>query len=151
MTAASTSEVDEAPCEAPERRSAVDALIADALAEMGEPKLSIRELERRNGFTEGALSVPLKRANRGRWPTFQTLQRFAQALKKDITTVSRAFSADSPIGDPNNLTPRQREAADLLAKLPEDFQDAALEQLAALVKLARGASGPAADTPSEPN
>lgn len=132
-------------------RSAVDALIADALKEMGEPSLSIRELERRNGMPEGSLSTPLKRANRGKWATLQTLERFSLALNKDITTVSRAFAADSPVGDPNRLSPRQRQAVELLAKMPEAFQDAALQQLAALVELARGTANTVSDTQVRPD
>lgn len=145
MTVAAESGRHVPPADATAPRSAVDALIADALADMGEPGLSIRELERRAGLSEGALSTPLKPAQRGKWPTLQTLQRFAVALNRDITTVSRAFSADS-IGDAEGLSPRQRQAADLLAKLPEDFQDFALGQLAALVHLARGADKTATDT-----
>lgn len=145
MTAANVTD-SSAPVKDPSAPvSAVDALIADALAEMGEPKLSIRELERRTEMNEGWLSGPLKRANRGRWPSMQTLERFARALNRDITTVSRAFAADS-IGEPDGLTPRQRKAVDLLAKMPEDFQDCALNHLAALVELARGAERTATDT-----
>jgi hypothetical protein len=128
-------------------RSAVDRLIADALTEMGEPSLSIRELERRAGLPQGALSTTLKPSQRGKQVSIAVQERFARALNLDITTVSRAFAADSPLGDPAKLTPRQRQAADLLAKMPESFQDSALEHLAALVKLARVTSKLAADTP----
>ncbi|MEO6082547.1 MAG: hypothetical protein ABIQ18_05505 [Umezawaea sp.] len=128
--------------------SAVDALIADALAEMGTPKLSIRELERRSEMNEGWLSVPLKPSNRGRWPSLVTIQRFSQALGRDVTTVSRAFAADS-IGEPDSLTLRQRRMVDLLARLPEPYQDAALHQVAALVDLARGVGQPPLDTSAE--
>ncbi|WP_285641704.1 hypothetical protein [Lentzea sp. NBRC 102530] len=133
---ATTRQEDGVPPEAgePTPGSAVDALIADALKAMGTPDLSIRKLEAQNGMPEGSLSTPLKKANRGKWPTLQTLQRFAQALKLDIHPVSRAFSADA-IGDA--LTDRQRRCLAMLAQLPESYQDTALEQVGALLELAR--------------
>lgn len=73
----------------------------DELIEKLAPGISVRELERRAGLKEGALGNHLKPTARGKVPRLNVIERFAHALNTDITSVSRAFAADSyaPPGD----------------------------------------------------
>jgi transcriptional regulator with XRE-family HTH domain len=81
----------------------------DALIERHSRGRSLREIERDNELSEGALSHFLKPSQRGRWPRLPVLERFAAALNASLPEVSRAFAAELGIDLDDDLTPTERQ------------------------------------------
>jgi len=115
------------------REYALDALIARK-----KPGVSIRQIERDAGLTEGALAHHLKTAQRGAIPRLKTMERFAEAIGADFTEVSKAFAADSFVAPDSSsvLTKDEREVLELYRQLSEAHKGLVRVQLEAAVEYA---------------
>jgi hypothetical protein len=86
---------------------------------------SVKQIERDAGLREGVIAYYLKPSSPDlkRMPKLDVMERFADALGKDLLTVSRAFIRDAGIpADGEEITPAELQLIHRYRALPEPDQ-----------------------------